>query len=75
MAQRSDDTRPDDAVARGLAGEPRVEITRDGDLVEPESRGGLTIRRATASGGLSDLPRTAVDQTTQELLDDLRSER
>jgi hypothetical protein len=79
MAQRSEDILPDDAVARVLAGEQRVEITRDGDVValviEPESLGGLTIRRATAAGGFSDLPRTTVDQTTQDLLDDLRSDR
>jgi len=79
MAKRREDIDPDDAVARIVAGERRVEVTRDGTVValvvEPETLGGLTVREATVAGGFSDLPRTTIDEPVQDLLDDLRSDR
>jgi hypothetical protein len=79
MAKRREDIGPDDAVARVVAGERRVEVTRDGDVialvVEPETLGGMTVRRAATSGGFAGLPRTTIDEEAQDLLDDLRSDR
>lgn len=65
-------------ILRAVAGGESFEITNHGEVVailSPPSGRRLRIRPATRHGGWNKLTRYDVDETVQEMLDDLRGDR
>ena len=67
-------------ILRAVAGGESFEITNHGEVVAILSpphtrRRPLRVKRATRKGGWEDLPRFTVDETIEEMLDDLRDDR
>jgi prevent-host-death family protein len=69
------------AVLRDVQAGETIAVTNKGEvvavLVPPPRRSGALqrVRRATASGGFSALPRVTIDHPVQEDLDEIRGER
>lgn len=65
-------------ILRAVAAGESFEITNHGDVVailSPPQGRRLRIRPATRHGGWDELERYEVDETVQEMLDDLRGDR
>lgn len=68
-------------ILREVQAGASYEITNHGEVVAVLHPPGRTaadaarVRRATARGGFSALPRRRVDETSQQVIDELRGER
>lgn len=69
------------AVLREVAAGETVFVTNNGEVVAvlvPPPRSGThapRVRRATARGGFSTLPRVTIEQPVEDVLDELRDDR
>ena len=67
------------SVLRDVAAGETIKVTNHGEivavLIPPSKPARPPMRAATVSGGFASLPRTATTESTQTVLDDLRSER
>lgn len=69
------------AVLRDVQAGETIEVTNNGEVVAvlvppPRAAGAsLRIRRATARGGFVGLPRARIDESVQDVLDELRADR